>query len=266
MTYQPDQEPTEEGKRYIREVMASFARNTGASPNVYISLERACPVCHGRRWLMDASLARNDPGFGKLIRCGACDDPAKKRAHLESLSNLPPRFSAARFSDWWPTTPQRKAALDAATSALSKRERGQWLTLWGSFGSGKTQLAASIVNEAIGQGVEARFWIMASMLDHLREAYDPKKGDDAYSNVFESLVNCPVLVLDECTEYKSTDWAYEKFRQLVNERYNQFALTVFITNTDPNGAPPAGLGFLYSRMRQFPMIELSGDVRRKVGA
>lgn len=182
------------------------------------------------------------------------------------MCNLTIQERGYNLGDWWATTPERAEAARLVSETL--RHLSGWLTICGGFGSGKSYLACAIVNAAIAQKREARYWIMASLLDHLRDAYDPAR-DIGYSNLLHDLVECPLLVVDECHVFNSTPWAGEKFRQLMSERYrrNLDCLTVLVTNVNPlSQRPPPSLGFLWSRMSEFPVIEITGDVRRALPA
>lgn len=221
-------------------------------------------MCNGLKWVADEdALTLDHDNFGKLFPCPGCVSPPRRIEYLRSVCNLKGKERSFTFVDWWVTVESRRLAIREAREALDNRN--DWLTLWGGNGSGKSYLGAAIVNAAMERGIEARFWMMADLLDHLRDAYNPKSVTP-YSNLFHDLIDCPVLVIDECHVFNSTPWALEKFRQLASERYRRSleCLTVWITNLDPldrEHAPP-DLEFLFSRMSQFPVVVLdNGDIR-----
>ncbi len=53
-----------------------------------------------------------------------------------------------------------------------------WLLLMGSYGVGKTHLAAAIANFAVGMGVPTLFLTVPDLLDWLRYSYD--SADDSF--------------------------------------------------------------------------------------
>lgn len=186
--------------------------------------------------------------------CGA----GQQARWLDRQCNLKPDERQRRFAQWWTSTPERQTALGVAKSLYA---RHGWLTLWGGNGSGKSFLATAIVAEGLNIGLECRYWSMAAVLDHLRQAFDPKSGQ-GWSNLFDDLIDCPLLVIDEAHVFNPTPWAYERFRLLAEERYRTASVlaTVWVMNVAP-GSMDGDAYFLASRMGQFPVIELTGDVR-----
>ena len=149
-----------------------------------------------------------------------------------------------------------------ATMELIAQGKG-WLTLWGGFGVGKTWLLACAINEFIANKKQGVYVTGGKLLDHLRDSY----GEDGpgYSYAFGQWSSCFALAIDEVDAYHHTDWAADKYRQLNNHRYNMKdeSVTIFACNVEPGGDDwPADLGWLYSRMTEFPIVEAGGgDVR-----
>jgi DNA replication protein DnaC len=208
-----------------------------------------------------------DAGFGKLVECPMCHDASSKRAFLNSLANLPAALRLANFThdDFLYTTASRVIAAPMAQALVD--QRAGWLTIWGGYGTGKSYVAAAAVNYALERGLPARFWEMAALLDHLRDAYDPRKGPGAFSQLFHDICECDLLVLDEADVFKPTDWAYAQFRQLVSYRYSNVTrlATIWVLNPEPRpGAKgfPGELDFLASRMSEFEIVKMDdGDIR-----
>jgi DNA replication protein DnaC len=104
-----------------------------------------------------------------------------------------------------------------------------WLVLHGGYGSGKTHLAAAIVNERLQHGHVALFVVVPDLLDHLRAAFAPG-SDESYDERFEAVRDAALLVLDDLGTQAPTPWAAEKLFQLLNHRYNGRLPTVITTN------------------------------------
>jgi len=104
-----------------------------------------------------------------------------------------------------------------------------WLILVGSFGCGKTHLAAAIANERIAQGQPALFVNVPDLLDHLRATYSPA-SPVTYDERFETVRATPLLILDDLGTENATSWAKEKLYQILNYRYNAQLPTVITTN------------------------------------
>ncbi len=103
-----------------------------------------------------------------------------------------------------------------------------WLVLMGTYGSGKTHLAASIANYRASQGFPVMFVVVPDMLDHLRATFNPS-SETSYDRRFEEIRNAPLLVLDDLGSQATRPWVQEKLYQLVNHRYNAGLPTVITT-------------------------------------
>jgi DNA replication protein DnaC len=146
---------------------------------------------------------------------------------------------------------------------FARRPSG-WLVFTGSYGTGKTHLAAAIANACYERGQPAYFVVVPDLLDHLRATYSPDSRV-AYDELFEAIRTAPVLILDDLGAHSSTPWAQEKLYQLINHRYNARLPTVITTNLRLDEIDPR----LSSRMAdqrlsivfalQVPPYRLGGD-------
>jgi DNA replication protein DnaC len=119
---------------------------------------------------------------------------------------------------------------------FAQNPRG-WLLFEGSYGCGKTHLAAAIANYRLANNEPVLFITMPDLLDHLRAAYAPS-SDIEYDELFEHVRNCPVLILDDLGAESSTAWAQEKLYQLINHRYTHKFPTVITTNAKVDELDP----------------------------
>jgi DNA replication protein DnaC len=117
-------------------------------------------------------------------------------------------------------------ALRAATD-FAKKPRG-WLVFTGSYGSGKTHLAAAIANALTDKGSPPLFIMVPDLLDHLRATFSPNSGT-TYDRRFDEIRAAPLLVLDDLGTQSMTPWVREKLYQLFNYRYNAELPTVITT-------------------------------------
>ncbi|MFQ6121514.1 MAG: ATP-binding protein [Dehalococcoidales bacterium] len=104
-----------------------------------------------------------------------------------------------------------------------------WLVLVGVTGCGKTHLAAAIANYRLQAGKPALFIVVPEFLDHLRSTFAPESRV-SYDQLFESVKNAPLLILDDFGEQSTTPWAQEKLYQVINYRYNARLPTVITTS------------------------------------
>ena len=114
-----------------------------------------------------------------------------------------------------------------ATQYYSQHLDG-WLLLLGTYGVGKTHLAAAIANFAVGLGVPTLFLTVPDLLDWLRYAYGSQESN--FETRFEEIRNINLLVLDDLGTQNATPWAEEKLYQIFNYRYVNRLPTVITTN------------------------------------
>jgi DNA replication protein DnaC len=115
-----------------------------------------------------------------------------------------------------------KAAMDFA-----KKPRG-WLVFTGTYGCGKTHLAAALANALSDQGNPPLFIMVPDLLDHLRATFSPSSAT-TYDRRFDEIRAAPLLVLDDLGTQSMTPWVREKLYQLFNYRYNAELPTVITT-------------------------------------
>jgi len=194
-----------------------------------------CSNCGGTGFIV-ADLPIGHPDFGRAMPC-QCRVRERQERQMRTLQ-------AAGMSDslhhlifdtfitelaHLPVDKQYslQSAFDTCV-AYAQHPEG-WLLITGTYGCGKTHLAAAIANarQALEQPVV--FMVVPDLLDHLRAAFSPH-SEVPYDEFFEHLRNTPVLVLDDLGAHSSTPWAQEKLFQLLNHRYNAHLPTVITTN------------------------------------
>lgn len=109
------------------------------------------------------------------------------------------------------------------------REPENWLIFLGTYGCGKTHLAAAVVNYRYQYHQPALFVVVPELLDHLRSAFAPE-SKVPYDQLFEAVKTTSLLVLDDFGEQTATPWAQEKLYQIVNYRYNARLATLVTTS------------------------------------
>jgi DNA replication protein DnaC len=194
-----------------------------------------CPLCGGVGFLMpDLPLGHAD--FGKAVPCRCREQERLERrvrnlqrlGSLETLQRLTFESFIAKPSH---LSPEQAHNLQRAydTSIHYAQEPEGWLLLTGTYGCGKTHLAAAIANARLDIGQPVLFMLVPDLMDHLRTAFRPD-SEESYDNLFEQVRNTPLLILDDLGTQSSTPWAQEKLFQLLNHRYNVQLPTVITTN------------------------------------
>lgn len=114
-------------------------------------------------------------------------------------------------------------ALDAAKRFAADPEG--WLYLHGVVGVGKTHLAVAVAAHAASIGIRPTFWRLPDLLDKLRHSFS-NRSDDSFYEIFESVKNSELLILDDFGPPTMTDWTLEKLYQLVCHRHDRLLPTV----------------------------------------
>ena len=118
-------------------------------------------------------------------------------------------------------------ALKAAHN-FAEKPKG-WVVMMGTYGSGKTHLAAAIANYRAGLGDPPLFVMVPDLLDHLRATFSPQSST-TFDRRFDEIRTAPLLVLDDLGTQSMTPWVREKLYQLFNYRYNAELPTVITTS------------------------------------
>jgi len=178
--------------------------------------------------------------FGKIeiCVCRGVDVAEKARARLYALSSLD-RLSHLTFENFNVAgNPKSKHAITqierdnlefARTLCQDFSERLEgWILLEGSYGCGKTHLAAAIANAAVTRGVPTLFITVPDLLDSLRFAYN--SPETTFEARFEDIRSANLLVMDDFGTQNATGWGQEKLFQIINYRYINKLPTVVTTN------------------------------------
>lgn len=192
----------------------------------------ACPKCRDHGFVRkDVQLG--DPDFGRAFPCECRREEVQDR--VRRRSNLGP-LGHRTFETFDPNgrgtliEPARQRMQAAFAKCVQYAERPSlWLVLTGPSGCGKTHLAAAIANFQIEAGHEAFFTVVPDLLDHLRATYAPN-SDVSYDELFESVRNAQLLVLDDLGTQSASSWAQEKLFQILNHRFNAELPTIITTN------------------------------------
>jgi DNA replication protein DnaC len=103
-----------------------------------------------------------------------------------------------------------------------------WLVFTGTYGCGKTHLAAAIANSRADLGQPPMLISVSNLLDHLRATFS-STSSVSLDRRFEEIRSTPLLILDALGEQSPTPWANEKLFQLIDYRHLNKLPTVMTT-------------------------------------
>ncbi len=213
-----------------------------------------CPLCHGTGFVrLDVPVGH--PQFGKAVAC-ACKRRAvreKRLARLLKASNLQHlhRMTFEAFQTNGYGAPEISIALKEAvdTARDFALQPSGWLIFTGSYGCGKTHLAAAVANHCVEHDMAVLFVAVPDLLDYLRATYAPDSST-TYDDRFDQVRNVELLILDDLGTQNTTPWAAEKLYQILNYRHNAELPTVITTNQSLGDVDPR----LASRLRDQELV------------
>ncbi len=110
----------------------------------------------------------------------------------------------------------------------------------GKNGVGKTSLVVAVANHLLETGRPVVYVRLDDFWSALRERFNQKasyeyaEGADDEADVMRLYQRAPVLIIDEFTPDKLTDWRLNVTHQLINYRYTNDLPTLITTNTTYN--------------------------------
>jgi DNA replication protein DnaC len=224
-----------------------------------------CPVCLGAGYLR-YDVPVDDPRFEEIVPCECTRRELDRRrferlvekSNLGGLTRLTFDSFIHKVRSGTPP-PRSPEAAFTLTRRYAEAPEG-WLLIYGAYGTGKTHLAAAIANQRLLLGQPVVFIVVPDLLDHLRSTFSPA-SDVTYDELFETVRNTPLLILDDLGTQTSTPWAQEKLYQIFNHRYNRGLPTVVTTNLEPDQIEPR----LRSRLcdsQLSKLCEIRGEDKR----
>lgn len=141
------------------------------------------------------------------------------------------------------------------------------LLFYGSVGSGKTYLACCIANALIEEyQIRVKIRNFAQIINELQ-----KSGFNFDKNEYiESLVNTPILILDDLGIERDTSYAKEQVYNIVNNRYLKQKPTIFTTNLSYNTIQNCNESVEYQRIYSriiemcIPVMVVGDDFRKSI--
>ena len=176
-----------------------------------------------------------DPELVSKVNISAPDYryPTDDKGHHELSSlDLHANKTFANFNDrsdegLSPETLKSLEKVLKAATDFAHKPKG-WLLITGTYGCGKTHLAASIANFRTDLGDQPLFIMVPDLLDHLRATFN-ERSNVRYDRRFDDIRTTPLLILDDLGTQSMTPWTREKLYQLFNYRYNAELPTVITT-------------------------------------
>ncbi|MBF1706383.1 MAG: ATP-binding protein [Selenomonas sp.] len=200
----------------------------------------ACPytvdTCHECRY--NGAAFRDERFRNPLLSCiPPCakykTQQAQKRiTRLMGDGGVGERFRSRSFATFR-ATPATKPAVDLCRrfcAAIKRDPKVPGLLLKGSYGTGKTHLAVSILRETAEAGIPGMFVVVPDLIAKMLASFDAKDGKAG--DLVETAKSVPLLVLDDLGAENPKPWVVELVYVLINHRYEHMLPTIITTNYD----------------------------------
>lgn len=208
-----------------------------------------------------------------LCKCGvekreAEEEERKRRERMMDIRRMRDLgFADAEMQNW---TFERDDGTNEQISQAARKyvenfeemkKRGQGLLLFGEVGTGKTFISACIANALIDKGYPCLVTNFARLVNTLSGMFDGKQ------NYIDNLNNFDLLVIDDLSSERDTEYMGEIVQNIIDSRYRAGLPLIITTNlTSEELKKPAEIRKkrIYSRLFEmcFP-IEVKGKDRRK---
>jgi len=197
------------------------------SMHVYRSIWSKCPACAA------AAKAQREADEER-------ERVERRREHLADMlqaSAIPARFVARTFDGFVAPTPDHQHALtvcrDYAEQFDAFARRGAGLVLSGMPGTGKSHLAAAIL-QALIERRSVRYTTCMDMIRAVRETWR-RDADRTETQVLNALQRLDLLAIDEVGMQYGTESEQTILFDVLDRRYREVKPTIVLTNQDQRG-------------------------------
>jgi len=234
-------------------------------------IDTTTQCCDGTGWYAK-SVPFGHPDFGKLFRCecGRAGDPVARQSALrEQLKayadctfdtwNEQRRLAAHTWGGVTYAEAQQRKALSIATRIAKDYASNPTggLFIFGSFGAGKTHLAAAIGNECADNNLRVQYYNIPTLFTKMRSA----SGSFSVDEMLAPLLTCDVLILDDIGSEDVTSFIHGRLFSIIDERLHK--ATVVTSNVELDKLEDQIGGRIHSRLQLARQVWLPVSDYRK---
>jgi DNA replication protein DnaC len=217
------------------------------SSNIFAKVWSKCPACSAAEEA--AAQAEASQRAAK-----AADD-----RHSEAIAQarIPARFVGRTFDNFVAETDDQRHALTVARDFAERfdfhAKRGAWLVLSGMPGTGKSHLAAAILQTVLSRHV--RYMTCLDLIRSVRETWR-RDSEKSESQVLAYLSGLDLLAIDEVGMQYGTDGEQTILFDVLDRRYRDVKPTILMTNQDMDGLKSSLGDRTHDRLREVGRLVL----------
>lgn len=149
------------------------------------------------------------------------------------------------------------------------------LFITGSYGTGKTHLAAAIANELMSRNIPVICMTMIDLLTKIKSTFDmagksnSTETEESIMRIYETV---PLLIIDDIGSEQPTEWGSAKIYAIINARYEAYMPVIVTTNyggaelaerMTPRGSDGRNAEKTLDRLKEMCVgMQMSGKSRR----
>ena len=180
-----------------------------------------------------------------------------RRQRIWGLAKVPSIYDGLTLETWIEEVVRRGGNRDHATVLVRGLRRwletSAWLLLLGPPSTGKTGIAIALMWELAGRGIGVYFVNASDMVMRIRGTFD--RPDQSEVEMFDSLAEAPVLVIDDLGKQAMTPYARELYYRLFNARWGNGLRTIVPSNLAKAEELKAHVGeAVYDRLIQVAKV------------
>lgn len=148
-----------------------------------------------------------------------------------AATGIPRRFFNATVDSYVPKEQTQALAKESVNKYITRLpkalDRGVGMTFSGTVGSGKTHLAAAILDAALQEGYSVHFAAEDTIFDTFKENWSEPEKEIRY---LTKLQKVRFLVIDDIGIRRPSDYVSDRYEAIFNTRYANGLPTIITTN------------------------------------
>lgn len=186
-----------------------------------------------------------------------------KRREVEkrfAISSVGKRFEESTFENFVMRQGAETAYKQSRKYVLEFDECEVSLLLWGTYGNGKSRLAAAVASGLKQKGKTVVFQSVPELLERIRQTFN-KNNTETEQQIMSALLHCDLLILDDIGAEKVTDWVSDALYRIIDGRYRKKLHTMYTSNLKPSELEGKLGGRIYDRI-----LETTNPIENKASS